>query len=96
MLRTHQSGTELLLRVQPRSRKQGIVGTHGGRLKVAVHAAPEKGKANAAVLELLAEALELKRYQVQLLSGETSQEKSVLLSGVTMKELQHKLEKWIT
>ena len=91
MLQPHTLGTVLLIRAQPGSRKQGIVGKHGGRLKVAIHAAPEKGKANQAVLETLVEALDLKRSQVQLLGGETSQEKKVLITGVSVDEMQLRL-----
>lgn len=95
MLKVHPQGTLLLIRAQPGSRKQGIMGLHAERLKVAVHAAPEKGKANAALIELLAELLELKRNQLQLVNGETSQEKTVLITGVAVDEVRAKLQKWI-
>lgn len=95
MLKAHPQGTLLLIRAQPGSRKQGILGTYGERLKVAVHAVPEKGKANQAVIEVLAKALDLKRSQVQLVSGETSQEKTVLICGVTMVELQGRLAAYL-
>lgn len=91
MLQAHPLGVVLLIRAQPGSRKQGIVGTHADRLKVAVHAAPEKGKANQAILETVAELLDLKRSQVQLMSGETSQEKKLLITGVTLEELQERI-----
>jgi uncharacterized protein len=57
-------------------------------LKVAVHAAPEKGKANAAIIEVLAEKLGLKRSQIHLISGETTPKKTVLIEGVTVSVLQ--------
>lgn len=88
MLQPHPQGTLLAVRASPGSRKQGVTGVHGSRLKVAVHAAPEKGKANQAILEVLAEAFKLKRSQVVLKSGETSQAKSVLLIGITPEQVQ--------
>ena len=68
-------GTRLRLRVKPGARKTAIVGIHGGALKVAVAAAPEKGKANRAVVKLLAEALDLPASAVTIAAGETSQDK---------------------
>ena len=68
-------GTRLRLRVKPNARKTAIVGIHGGALKVAVAAAPEKGKANRAVVRLLAKALNLPSLAVTITSGETSQDK---------------------
>jgi len=71
------NGTRLRLRVKPGARKTAIVGVHGGALKVAVAAAPEKGKANRAVVKLLAEALGVPASAVTIASGETSQDKVV-------------------
>ncbi len=68
-------GTRLRLRVKPGARKTAIVGVHGGALKVAVAAAPEKGRANRAVVKLLAEALELPSSAVTITAGESSQDK---------------------
>ncbi len=91
MLKPHPQGTLLLVRAQPGSRKQGILGVHADRLKVAVHAAPDKGKANTALIELLAEALHLKRHQLQLIQGQTSQDKAFLISGLTPQEVHQSL-----
>ncbi len=68
-------GTRLRLRVKPGARKTAIVGVHGGALKIAVAAAPEKGKANRAVVKLLAETFGLPSSAVTIASGETSQDK---------------------
>jgi uncharacterized protein len=68
-------GTRLRLRVKPGARKTAILGVHGGALKIAVTAAPEKGKANRAVVRLLADALDLPASTVTITAGETSQDK---------------------
>ena len=68
----HADGWILPVRAQPGARKAGVQGEQGGRLKVAVTAPPEDGKANRALLEVLRDVLGLKRSQVELLSGETS------------------------
>jgi uncharacterized protein (TIGR00251 family) len=70
-------GTRLRLRVKPGARKNAVLGIHGGALKVGVTAAPEKGKANRAVLGVLAEALDLAPSALEILSGHASQDKSV-------------------
>ena len=60
-LQMREGGICLPVKVQPGARRNAIVGAHAGALKVAVNAAPEQGKANAAVIELLAEQLQLPR-----------------------------------
>jgi uncharacterized protein len=81
-------GCILPVHAQPGARKAGILGEHAGALKVAVTAPPEDGRANKALVELLAKALSLKRSQVQLLSGEKSREKRFLINGVKKGELE--------
>lgn len=68
-------GTRLRLRVKPGARKTAIVGAHGGALKIAVAAAPKRGKANRAVVRLLAAALGLPVSAVTIAAGTTSQDK---------------------
>jgi len=72
----------LLLKVVPKSSRNRVVGWMGDRLKVAVTAAPERGRANEAVLEVLAEALELPASSLRIVSGETSPLKTVEIQGV--------------
>ena len=72
-------GTRMRLRVKPGARKTAIVGVHGGALKVAVDAPPERGKANDAVLTLLADALGLPAGGVTLAAGATSRNKVVVV-----------------
>jgi uncharacterized protein len=90
-LETHSEGVILPVRAQPGSRKNELRGEHEGMLKVCVTQAPEKGKANKAVIELLAKSLGLKKSQLQLLSGETSHQKKFLIRGVTVQEMAQKL-----
>ena len=72
-------GTRLRLRVRPGARKNAIVGAHGGALKVSVTAPPERGKANDAVIDLLAEALSLSRGSIEILAGHSSPDKIALV-----------------
>jgi uncharacterized protein len=76
------STTRLRLRVTPGARRPGIVGRYGEAWKVRVSAPPEGGRANAAVVRLLAETLELPRESVTLVSGHGTRDKVVELTGL--------------
>lgn len=82
-LSEHPDGVILPVKAQPGARRSGLAGIHGGMLKVQVTQAPEKGKATEAVLDVVAEALQLKRSQVTLLSGATSPQKRLLVTGIS-------------
>lgn len=87
MLEAHAQGVVLLVRAQPGAKRAGICGQHNGMLKVAVTQVAEKGKANAAIIEVLAEKLGLRRSQLQLLSGETSRAKRILVQAIDLATL---------
>lgn len=82
-----EDGVILPVKAQPGARKSGIMGVHDGALKVAVNQAPEKGKATAAIIKLLAEVLGIKKCQIQLLTGQTSVQKRFLLSGLNSADI---------
>jgi uncharacterized protein (TIGR00251 family) len=67
----------IALQVQPGARRTAIVGQHGDRLKIAVQARASDGQANAAVVELLANALGQATASVRITSGATSRVKRV-------------------
>ena len=73
-------GTRLRVRVHPKARKDAVTGVHAGALKVSVVAAPERGKANDAVVKLLAKVLDLPKGAVEIVSGETSHYKTVVVA----------------
>ena len=66
--------------VCPKARQDAITGIHAGALKVSVTAPPEKGKANDAVVKLLAKALDLPKHAVTIVAGETSQDKTAVVA----------------
>jgi uncharacterized protein len=76
------ASTRLRLRVSPGAGRAQIVGRHGDAWKVRVTAAPEHGRANEAVLRLLAEALALPRDALSLVSGHGGRDKIVELTGL--------------
>jgi uncharacterized protein (TIGR00251 family) len=74
--------TRVQVRVSPGASRSAVIGRHGDAWKVRVVAAPERGKANKAVLDLLAETLGLPRAQVELVSGAGARDKVIALRGL--------------
>lgn len=81
----------LKLRVSPGAARASVVGRHGGAWKVRVAAAPEDGKANAAVVRLLAATLALPLRDVEIVSGHGSRDKTVALQGIDHDEIERRL-----
>jgi uncharacterized protein len=83
--------TRLRLRVSPGARSAGIVGRHGEAWKVRVPAPREGGRANEAVVRLLADALSLPREAVTVLSGHGARDKIVQLAGLDSSQVERLL-----
>lgn len=90
-LTADHDGVLLPVHAQPGARRNGVVGVHAGRLKVAVTQAPEKGKANDAIIEVLADNLSLKRSQISLASGPTNSRKVFRIRDLTVDELADRI-----
>ena len=83
--------TRLRLRVAPGSARPGIAGRYGDGWKVRVAALPEGGRANEAVVRLLAETLEVPRDDVTLVSGHGARDKVVDLAGFDPADVERRL-----
>lgn len=81
----------LTLRVSPGAARSVVVGRHGAGWKVRVAAPPEDGKANDAVIRLLADTLALPTRDVQIVSGRSSRDKTVELEGMRPAEIERRL-----
>ena len=68
-------GTEIAVRVTPKASRSRVVVEEGGAIRVYVTEVPEDGKANAAVIKLLAKALGLPKLRLALIRGATSRDK---------------------
>lgn len=79
------------VKAQAGARKNAIRGEHDGCLKVAVTQAPEKGRANQAIIEVLCESLGLRRNQVTLIAGEANSRKKFLVREIAADELSQRL-----
>ncbi len=72
----------------PGAKRDEIVGLLGDRLKVRVSAPPEGGKANEAIVALLADALRVRARDIEIVAGRSSAEKSVRVTGVDASVVQ--------
>ena len=86
------ASTRLQLRVSPGASRAGIVGRHGQAWKVRVAAPPEDGRANDAVVRLLADTLALSQRDVAIVSGHGARDKVVTLAGIAPEEAERRLE----
>ncbi len=81
----------LKVRVSPASRKEEIVGWMDGTLRVRVKAPAERGKANDAVLRLIASELGLPASHLTLKRGGGSRDKLLYINGMTDEEVRRRL-----
>jgi uncharacterized protein (TIGR00251 family) len=82
----------LRLHVTPGARQEEIAGWLGGSLRVKVRARPEKGRANQAVLGLLARRLGVAPANLSIVRGAASRDKVVEVGGLSKEELQARLD----
>jgi uncharacterized protein (TIGR00251 family) len=85
------SGVTLTIKVQPRARKNALLGELGGVLKIAVTAPPVDGRANDACITLLAAALKVPRSAITITSGQSGRLKVVHARGISVEEFRKRL-----
>ena len=73
----------LLLHVQPGARQNSIADLHGDRLKIKIHAPAVDGKANAALLNFIAECFGASKTDITILQGETGRLKALRIARVS-------------
>lgn len=86
-----EASTRLELRVVPGAARPGVVGRYGDSWKIRVAAPPENGRANDAVVALLADTLGVSRRSVSIVSGLGTRDKVLALDGISASELDRRL-----
>jgi uncharacterized protein (TIGR00251 family) len=81
-------GCTLAVRVHPGARKNAVTGTHASAIKISLTTPPTDGRANEALIALLAELLHLPRARISLLTGATSRTKLLRITGKSAAEVQ--------
>lgn len=83
-----RDGASLLdVHLQPKASRDAVCGLHGDALKVAIQAPPVEGKANAYLIQYLAEVFGVAKRDVLLHSGHSSRRKRIKIKGKSFSEL---------
>ena len=82
---------KLSLKVVPGASRNGVAGWLEKSLKIRVTAPPENGKANAAILDILADALDIPKASIQIVSGSSSPRKIVEIRSLTKTQVYERL-----
>ena len=90
-LRETAGGTLLAVKLQPRASKNEICAPLGDELKIKVTAPPVDAAANQSLVEFLADKLDCSRGKVELIRGQTSRHKTILLHGFKPEEILQRL-----
>lgn len=85
-------GCCLTVKATPRASRNEVIGLDPQGLRVRLQAPPVDGKANAALVELLAKALSLPRRAVAVVGGESSRLKRIRVAGLTPADVRKRLQ----
>jgi uncharacterized protein len=87
-----QEGVRFSVRVAPRASRTGVVGVMGDAVKIALEAPAVEGRANAALVEFVADWLGVRRADVTIIAGEHGRNKVVAIRGRSAAEIHAALE----
>lgn len=90
-IRKAENGIVVPIRVLPNSSREKIIGRHNGQLKIAVTAPPEKGKANRAIVKVIAKWLNIKITDILIISGDKAKDKEVFVRNILIKDVENLL-----
>lgn len=77
--------------VAPRASSNRLIGLHADRLKVAVTAPPVDGRANALIIDFLAEVLGTSKRAIVITAGDSGRRKRVTVAGITLEAARSRL-----
>jgi uncharacterized protein (TIGR00251 family) len=86
-LKKHDDGISFKVRIQPRSKKNMIIGVLDDALKIKLTAPPVEGAANALCIKFLANQLKVSRSTLEIASGHTSRIKMIRLTVSKQRDL---------
>ncbi len=91
MLKPYKNGIMLHIHLQPKAKKDEIVGSYGNKLKIRLTAPPIEGKANEALRKFLARVLKVPRSAINIVHGELSRQKDIYIEGLDLDTAQERL-----
>src|SRR5215469_479518 len=86
-----KTGISFAVKVHPRAKKNAITGEVADALKLSLTAPPIEGRANEGCIEFFAKLLKVPRSSVTIASGQTSRNKVIRVSGVSVDEVRRRL-----
>jgi uncharacterized protein len=89
---THAHGSVLSVLVVPRAGRSSIEQLADGTVQVRVAAPPVDGAANAALLRLLADLLDVPRRRLEIITGASSRRKRIVIAGMAPDELETRIQ----
>jgi uncharacterized protein len=89
-------GCTIAVRVHPGARKSAVTGLHAGAIKISLTTPPTDGRANEALIALLAELLRVPRTRISLVSGATNRSKLLRITGKSAAEVQTALSPMVS
>ena len=92
-IRDTPHGASFAIRVQPRARKNAILGEIGDALKISLTAPPVEGRANDACIDFLADFLKVPRSSITIAAGESSRNKVIRVAGKTAADIAQRLRR---
>jgi uncharacterized protein (TIGR00251 family) len=86
-----EKGAAFAVHVVPRASRNEVAGRMGDAIKIRLTAPPVEGKANQALVAFLAQELGVRKSQVEIVAGKTSQNKVICVLGLSPVEVEEKL-----
>jgi uncharacterized protein (TIGR00251 family) len=91
-----EGGAAFPVRVVPRASKNEVSGRHEDAVKIRLTAPPVGGSANEALIDFLSEILNVRKSQIEILSGHASRNKIVCVIGLTPQQVEERLGVLVT
>jgi uncharacterized protein (TIGR00251 family) len=90
---TRINQVHIKVKVLPKSSTNQIIGQEGDLFKVKLTSPPVEGKANKALIELLAKRLSIAKKRIEIISGKRSRLKTVRISGLSLEDITQVLNR---
>ena len=91
MAQRHQPAASIKVKVHPRASSNQVMGYRGEVLHLRVTALPVEGRANAALVSLLADVLGVAKSRMRVVRGHGSRDKMVDVESLTAEEVRHRV-----
>lgn len=96
VLKPHNDGVILSVRVTPKASKSGISGLIGEELKITLNAPPADGQANKELIKLLSKTFSIPKTQIKIISGQTARSKKILLINADEQTIQIHINQFLS